>query len=260
MKTSLTARETLLLAGVVAALVAVAAGPFVAQPADYHGFADTHTRWGVPNALDVLSNLAFALVGAAGLLHWREVHRALDRAQASLAWLACAGLLLTTAGSSWYHWHPDDAGLVVDRLGMSVAFAGLLGLAACRVSARAGLATGLAVLLAAPASVLHWHASGNLLPWVVLQLGGMVLLAALACTGARAGILPVRWGLVIGAYALAKLLEAGDHAIWHWTGELVSGHTLKHVVAAAAAWPLVAGLRSQAQEGQNARELPARAA
>ena len=45
----------------------------------------------------------------------------------------CAGLVLTALCSAIYHWEPDNAGLGLDRLGMAVAFAGLLGLAAAMV-------------------------------------------------------------------------------------------------------------------------------
>jgi hypothetical protein len=48
--------------------------------------------------------------------------------------------------------------------------------------------------------------------------------------------------VLIAIYALAKLLELGDHAVYEWTGQLVSGHSLKHVVASFAAWPVVSAL------------------
>jgi len=48
------------------------------------------------------------------------------------------GFVLTAIGSAWYHLDPDDRGLAWDRMGMVVAFAGVLGLvAAHRVSVRA---------------------------------------------------------------------------------------------------------------------------
>lgn len=71
--------------------------------------------------------------------------------------------------------------LLWDRLGMVLPFAGLLGLAgASRVSARAGAAAAGTVLLAGPLAVLWWSHSGNL-PWAVVQLGGMLVVLALAC-------------------------------------------------------------------------------
>ena len=40
-----------------------------------------------------------------------------------------AGLILSGLGSAVYHWAPDAGALVIDRLGMAVAFAGVLALA-----------------------------------------------------------------------------------------------------------------------------------
>lgn len=117
--------ESRLLAAVAGVLLIAVFGPPVAQVADYHAFADAHTRWGVPHAFDVLSNLPFALVGLAG------------------AW---------------------------------------------------------------------------------------------------------------------RLWRSGDALVWQLTGELVSGHTLKHLVAAAAAWPLVDALGRLQRRGQNPSALPRQAA
>ncbi len=135
---------------------------------------------------------------------------------------------------------------------MTVAFAGLLGLGvASHWRARAGLVLAQAVLLLGALSIAVWAVGGNLLPWALLQGGGMALLLALALLPALPGALPVRWGAVIGLYALAKLLELADHAVFEFSGQLVSGHSLKHVMAACAAWPVISALR---RLGQNARQ------
>ena len=41
--------------------------PAISQPPAYHDFADSRAMLGIPNFLDVTSNAAFLLVGAAGL-------------------------------------------------------------------------------------------------------------------------------------------------------------------------------------------------
>ncbi|MGZ5846940.1 MAG: hypothetical protein ACXWJJ_05650 [Ramlibacter sp.] len=252
-------RELRLLAATLVLLAIAVSGPFVPQMRDYHAFADQQLRWGLPHALDVLSNLPFVAVGLACLAAVQRGARHLSPAERVLATLTAAGLLLTAAGSAWYHLWPDDARLVADRGSMAVAFAGVLGLAACRVSSRAGLALGALMLVAAPLSVLAWASTGNLWPWTVAQGGGMLVLLALAATR-REAALPVRWDAVVGLYGAAKLLEMADHLVWSVTGGLVSGHSLKHVVAAAALLPVVAALLRIAGGRQNARELPARAA
>ena len=73
------------------------------------------------------------------------------------------------------------------------------------------------------------------------------------------GALPVRWSLVLLAYALAKWCETNDQAIWLASGELFSGHTLKHLVAAFAAWPVIAAL-PVAGRRQNGRKHAVQAA
>jgi hypothetical protein len=42
--------------------------------------------------------------------------------------------------------------------------------------------------------------------------------------------------VAIGIYAVAKLFEEFDLAIYEATGALVSGHTLKHLAAAVGTW------------------------
>jgi hypothetical protein len=247
--------EALLLAAVLLLTAVALFGPALAQPGPVHDFADGRALWGVPHALDVLSNLPFALAGLAGL--WWLSGAQLLRAQALTAGLFFAGLLATFAGSSIYHWAPDDAGLALDRHGMALAFAGLLGLlAATTVSARAGLALAAALVVLGPASVHAWSLTGNVLPWALVQFGGMALVLALAWAHRLPG-LDVRWGWVIAAYALAKLFELGDHVVFEATGQWLSGHTLKHLTAAAAAWPVLAALRALPRRRQNGATLAA---
>jgi hypothetical protein len=239
--------STLLLALAIALLVACF-GPAVAQHAHYHVFADQRSGWGVPFAMDVLSNLPFAVAGVWGLVALRRFQ---PGTQPALAALFFTGLLITAACSSFYHWQPDNAGLAIDRLGMVVAFAGLLGLAvADRISGRAGLATAAAVLALGPLSVMVWATSGNLLPWAVLQGGGMLLIGLLAACRATGKPVSGAWGIplvaVIALYALAKVLELADREVFELTHHLASGHSLKHVVAALAAWPLIRVMHNQA--------------
>jgi len=258
--------RALLLVLLLLALVAVA-GPALVQPSNYHDFADQRAWGALPHAMDVLSNLPFALWGlaGAGVLVQALRRQAVDTTAAWLAALFFGGLAVTTAVSSMYHWQPDNTGLFWDRGGMVLAFAGLLGLAACQgISARAGVALAAAVLVLGPVSVQVWAVSGNLLPWGVLQFGGMGLIVGLAClrpVAAGAGPshrgLPIRWSLLIALYTLAKVLELGDHQVFEWTGHLVSGHSLKHIVASCAAWPVVAALmavmKSRAESGSPSR-------
>ncbi|HEY0823607.1 MAG TPA: hypothetical protein VGD76_07450 [Ramlibacter sp.] len=224
-------------------------GPALAQPPHAHDFADTRSLWGIPHALDVLSNLPFAIGGWLGLSALRRAPAgSVPAAERRCAQLFFGGLLVTAAGSAWYHWAPDDLGLAVDRIAMGVAFAGLLGLvAATGVSGRAGLGLAGALLLLAPAAVLAWLFTGNVLPWAFVQFGGIALVVLALTLPARGDGLQVRWSLVLLAYAVAKLFEAQDHGIYEASAQLLSGHTLKHVTAAFAAWPVISAVAARVQ-------------
>lgn len=201
-------------------------------------FVDTRAWLGVPNAGDVLSNLAFLAMGVWG----SERLRARKDAPVGTSWFF-VGLILTCLGSGFYHLDPDmPQRLVADRLGMAVAFAGFLGIAASeRISVRAGEAV--LVLMMVAGLLAAWAARENLTPWVVVQFGGMALAVGLALTRSRPGALGVPLGGVIVFYVLAKLFELGDATIFEATGHIVSGHTLKHLSAALAAWPVIRALR-----------------
>lgn len=215
-----------------------------------HPFVDARTRWGIPNAMDVLTNAPLSLAGLWGLLAMR--HRPLPDATRAATQVFFAGLLLTGFGSAWYHWAPDAAGLVWDRLGMAVTFAGALALAVAERVAQASARLALRALLPmALLSALLPASTGNVLPWAVVQFGGMALITGLALQRPATGAIGIRLGALIGLYALAKGLELGDAAVFDATGGGLSGHSLKHIAAALAAWPVLAVLRP-ARLGQNA--------
>lgn len=207
-----------------------------------HPFVDARTLWGMPNAMDVLSNLPLAIAGVCG---WWGLRRGLlDADTRRPLQVFFIGLLLTAAGSTWYHWAPDPLGLALDRLGMAITFAGAIALAVAeRVGPRPAVTTLGLVLVMASISAWLPLTHGNVLPWVVVQFGGMALIVAMALRAPRPGALGVRLGALIAIYALAKLFEMGDEAVFHATGGTVSGHSLKHVTAAFAVWPVWSAVR-----------------
>src|SRR5262245_5692177 len=91
--------------------------PPIPQPQHYHQFADQRAFFGIPNFLNVVSNLPFILVGALGLARVR------GDLSAQVFFL---GVFLTGFGSSYYHWNPNDFGLFWDRLPMAIAFMAIL--------------------------------------------------------------------------------------------------------------------------------------
>ena len=240
-------REILLLS-TVAILVSLAwLLPTIPLAPHYHDFADQRSLLNIHCAMDVLSNAPFALWGIWGLLILRRTHN-LNAAQRQTASLFFVGLITTAVASGYYHLAPNDAGLAIDRYGMSFAFAGLMGLAtATRISDRAGMALSVASLALGFCAVWVCEATGNMTPWVVFQAGGMVLLLGLLVLPRVPGGLEISWLAIVLIYVAAKVLEMGDQTVFHFTG-WVSGHTLKHVVAGLAAWPIIHGARLYGSE------------
>ncbi|WP_198649925.1 ceramidase domain-containing protein [Zobellella maritima] len=210
-------------------------GP-LAQNQAYHEFADQRTLWGLPHALNILSNLPLLVVGCAGLLFVRR-----DRTEATrAAWQALfAGLVLVSAGSAYYHWQPSNETLLWDRLPMTIGFMGLF-IALLGEYLRPGLARLLVpALLTGLASVFYWYWFDDLRPYIWVQfmpLLSIPLLMMLFDSRYSHG----RWLLVALAwYGLAKLAEVYDLAIYQATDALISGHTLKHLLAAASGYSLL---------------------
>lgn len=259
----LSRREAFLVASALLLLLLGLLAPGMTGPAA-STFSDIRSLGGLPNALDVLSNLPFLVLGLLGLqrLHQLEhghdhrhmpgvAHEELPDSSLDCAWLFFAGLVLVSAGSAFYHLQPDDVlRLAGDRAAMAVAFAGVIGLAVSdRVSQRAGWPAACVALAGGLLAVAAFHETGNVTPWAVVQFGGMVLVVVLAMlqpvpNGARA--MHIKLGWLIAAYALAKVLELADGAVFEFSGHLVSGHSLKHVVAALAALPVLSAVRHMA--------------
>lgn len=220
---------------VVPGLAAWLLPPF-AQPQSFHDYADQRIWLGVPHAADVLSNLPFLLIGALGLrltLHqWPYA-------------LLFVGVLLTTFGSAWYHLNPNDATLVWDRLPMAMAFAGLVaGTLADRAPRRAMLFTILFAIVGA-GSVVYWHATANLVPYLAMQAVFIAVTLFTAASIPTGYTLANRVYWAAGLYAFALILERLDHFVYELSNGSVSGHTLKHLVASAAIFVIYAMLRDR---------------
>lgn len=243
----------LLLAAIIAML---AHGP-IAQPLHYHQFADDGALLGLPNAANVGSNLGFFLLGLWGWLGLRAHanHPALREGWPGYA-LMLLGLMGVGLGSGFYHLAPDNARLVWDRLPIALVCAGLLAAVRAETSATPSnvRATTCLLALCAVASVAWWNWSesrgqGDLRPYLLLQAAPLVLIPLWqAAFGApRADRLAFAMAMLL--YILAKAAELHDQAIMHALGVL-SGHTLKHLLACGGLFMIVQRLLARVRVRQ----------
>jgi hypothetical protein len=233
-----------------AALAMLVYGP-ITQPDNYHDFADQRSWLGIPNAADVLSNLGFALIGLYGMhLVWQQRDNpALSQGRPGYA-LFFAALLLTAFGSGWYHLVPDNARLVWDRLPIALACAGLLA-AVWRETLGGSRWIAIALIAMAICSVAWWRYTelqglGDLRPYLLLQAMPLVLIPLLQWQHRSPSAERQAFAVAIGLYVLAKVSELNDHAAYEMLA-IMSGHTLKHLLATLAsgvvAWCLTCRLK-----------------
>ncbi|RLM60411.1 uncharacterized protein C2845_PM14G12140 [Panicum miliaceum] len=174
--------------------------PAIPQNEDYHDFADQRTLFlGIPNTLNVISNIPFFFVGVTGLIlcHYKDYFRLSSQGELWSWTLFFAGVTAVAFGSSYYHLNPNDATLVWDRLPMTIAFTSIMAIFIIeRVDERAGAKSLAPLVIAGALSILYWRQ------------------------------------VISRFYLLAKVEEAADKPIYRWTHQIVSGHSLKHLCAA----------------------------
>lgn len=213
----------------IVALVLFLYGP-IPQFADYHRFADTRTFLGLRNFSDTASNLPFLVIGIAGTVHW-STQRADER---SIAWLLVfIGAIGCCFGSWSYHQDPNDATLVWDRLPIALTFmAFFIAILEDHYGREVTPKLILPALILGAAGVFYWQATGDLRLYLWTQIVPLLAVpAALLLFPARLSHRGWYWA-VLACYVLAKLAEVADFPVFEATGRAISGHTLKHLIAA----------------------------
>jgi hypothetical protein len=241
----------------LAVLGAVLCMPPLPQDPSYHQFADQRTLLGIPNNLNVTSNPPFVLVGIVGLclvlglgLRAPEVAAEPCFLEERERWpfvILFLGVTFTGIGSAYYHWEPNNDRLVWDRLPLAVAFmAFFASMIGERIQVQAGIWLLGPLVLQGTGSVVNWRLTDDLRIYGVVQFFPLLIIPAMLW------FFPPRytatgyiWG-ALGWYLLAKVLELQwmDSGIYS-LGQIVSGHTLKHLAAALGAFWIFLFLRQR---------------
>ena len=241
-------RSIILLAILCCTFVGVLLFAPVSQDPLYHAFADQRTILGTPHFLDVVTNLPFLVTGIVGVI---TVANAQVRS-ARWSWIVFfVAILLVGIGSAYYHVDPNDATLVWDRMPMTVGFVSVLVAVlserVCRRVERYALGPAIAAGLS---SVAWWVLSGDLRPYVFIQVLPLIAIPAVVLLGPAWDRKSLLFCGAVAIYILAKVLELNDRAIFVATQHAISGHSLKHLVAAAGcAVMLIMFVRRRTAEG-----------
>ena len=237
-------RELALVFLMLAPLAAVfVAYPPIPQDPAYHNLADGRTFLHVPNFLNVATNIAFLIFG------WMGLQLCLTRriVGASRSWTTFFfGIVVVAFGSAYYHWNPNNQTLVWDRLPMTIAFMALFAALIAehilpgieRTALRVAVAVGII-------SVGWWHYTDDLRLYGWVQFAPLLAIVymLIAYRGRYTHRMYLLGGLIF--YALSKLFELGDSMVYSATDHAISGHSVKHVLAACSGYCVYLMLRKR---------------
>ncbi|MFZ3229430.1 MAG: ceramidase domain-containing protein [Pseudobdellovibrio sp.] len=217
-----------------------------ADPFTYFLFADDRNLFGIPNSLDVVSNFAFFLVGVLGIRNVFKTRRLHSKVIFSFGIILSIASLLVAIGSAYFHLNPNPVSLIWDRLPMTLGFATIAAMVITdRVDPQMGVWI-FSILL--PIGLLSVIGYGN--SWVTLKLyiafqTGTIAFLALAIIFLKQQNLPnslLRASVIL--YVIAKITEKLDRNIFN-IATFISGHTLKHLFAAAAIYIILSFYKSK---------------
>lgn len=208
-------------------------GP-LAQDQAYHNFVDKHSFIGIPNFHNVMSNLPFVLVAILGFIDMKKYP-----GKYTFSWgVFFTGVLLVAPGSAYYHWNPNDATLVWDRIPMTIGFMGLVAsifVDVFKIKNEKAFTFGLLAL--GVYTVIHWAIFGDLRIYAWLQGTTILVMFYMGLAYKESHLsMPHLLGSV-AFYVAAKMTESNDVPIFESLS--YSGHSIKHLLAAVAVMLLV---------------------
>jgi len=209
----------------------------IAQDIEYHNFIDSSSIFNIPNFYNVISNIGFIILGTLGLIKAPSTDT-----KSNLIYFLLGGIFLTGTGSAYYHWNPNNTTLVFDRLPMVIVFMTFFTFIIENYISAKNYKTYFTLLLTTGiASVLYWSYTesigiGDLRPYVLIQFLPMLLIPIILLLFKQKNnnthyIFPV-----LAFYILAKLSEHFDAFIYTLSNNTISGHSIKHILAAIAAY------------------------
>lgn len=199
------------------------------QDLQYHNFVDRRSILGIPNVFNVTSNIPFLFVGLIGLIY------CLNNKQKEAPWswvVFFLGVTLVCFGSAYYHWTPNNQTLVWDRLPMTVGFIGLfIALLSEYVNPKIEKYFLFLAIVSGFSSVIYWHYVDDLRFYYWIQLIPLITIPVVLILFKAKYTHSLYLIFALFFYLMAKITEHLDKEIFSFSGELLSGHSLKQLLA-----------------------------
>ncbi len=239
-------------------IIAVIAVVFMVEPIPqdlaYHRFSDTNTLWGIANFWNVLSNLPFMIAALYGLIAVRHLDKKnFVGVMKTVSWLFFIGLFFTGVGSGYYHLLPSNSTLVWDRLPMTIAFMAFFTFVlSMHLGKKIGCLLLWPLIMVGIASVFYWDytesiGAGDLRFYAMIQFLPMLLIPAVVLMFPTTSYNTASVWAVIAVYFVAKVSEYFDYQLYELIG--MSGHSLKHVIAALSGIAFLYAIKSVMANG-----------
>lgn len=242
----------IILSSIFGLLAIMSLGP-IAQDIEYHSFQDQCMYFGTPNFVNVVSNVPFLIVGCMGIYSIFFTHRLSFSPDMKTAFtLFFLGVSIVAVGSSYYHLAPGNETLMWDRLPMAIAFMSLFSIIISEfISSQYGKLLLWPLVIFGAFSVIYWQfteltGKGDLRLYLLVQfLPLLVIPLILLFFKSNYTNVTGYWFLLL-AYAIAKALEHFDSQIYN-IFIVISGHSIKHIVAAFGIYLLLISFKSREQ-------------
>ncbi|PSU34057.1 hypothetical protein [Photobacterium lutimaris] len=222
----------------------------IRQSRNFYDYADQRLLLGIPHFWNVVSNLGFLIVGIIGLRENQRNPFAINQPLSFAYQLFFISLIGAFLGSSLYHLSPGPFTLMIDRIPITIGFICLYCIVLTEyLSPTLGRAIFLPTLAYGVLSVIYWYMTdvidgrGDMAPYVLVQLLPVIHIPLILWLYPNQSN-PTKYYLcALGLYVLCKLAESNDDQIYALTSQ-VSGHCLKHILAALAGYSVYLGWKS----------------
>lgn len=233
------------------AVLAMGLLPVIPQDPAYHAFADQQNLFGIVNFLNVISNLPFLVVGILGIDKlYRLRGLVIVDTMKPVYGVFFISVGFIALGSIVYHLQPNNFTLLWDRLPMSLAFMAFFTIVVGEyIDDRIATKIFIPLLLIGPVSVIYWYwtestGAGDLRLYILVQYLPLLLIPFILWRRSCRFSHGAYYWAIIACYLLAKVLELADARVFEIL-TLVSGHSLKHLVSALAAYVFYAVLKNR---------------
>ena len=200
-------------------------------------FADQRTILSIQHFCNVLSNIPFLVFGLLGMFFIFKKYNNINLNLNNFVFYL--GIFLTGIGSMYYHHQPCSQTLLWDRLPMTISFMAffsiIIGDCICIATGKRIL---LPLILLGIMSIIYWQMTQSkghedLRFYALIQFLPMILIPIILLLYKSSNQFTKTYWLILMVYVFAKVCEANDEFIFaHF--RFVSGHTVKHLVAALA--------------------------